>query len=113
MDRATDNPEYIYSRLATDPDLCGIVDLFVEEMPGRVAALLDQLRAADWEGLRWTAHQLKGAAGSYGFDAISPCAGKLESAVHNDEPEEQIREAVMELADLCTRARGGLRGQQE
>ena len=113
MNQATGNPGCIYSRLATDPDLRGIVDLFVEEMPGRVAALLDQLRAADWEGLRRTAHQLKGAAGSYGFDLISPCAGKVESALRDGEPEERIRELVAELADLCTRARGGLPGSQE
>ena len=76
MDQAVVSQGYVYSRLAGDPDLGEIVDLFVEEMPERVATLLDQLQAQDWEGLRRTAHQLKGAAGSYGFDMISPCAGR-------------------------------------
>ena len=101
------NREYVYSRLATDPDLRDIVDMFVEEMPGRVANLLSQLDAADWDGLRRTAHQLKGAAGSYSFDAISPSAGKVEAAVRDAEPEQRIREMVKELVDLCNRTRCG------
>ena len=37
MSQAVGNREYVYSRLASDPDLRDIVDMFVEEMPGRVA----------------------------------------------------------------------------
>jgi histidine phosphotransfer protein HptB len=113
MDQTIVNQEYVYSRLADDPDLREIVDMFVEEMPGRVATLLDQLHAADWDGLRRTAHQLKGAAGSYGFDVISPCAGKVESAVRDSEPEERIRATVEELVELCNRTRCGLPAQEE
>ena len=108
MDQATINREWVYSRLASDPDLGEIVDMFVEEMPGRVSALLEQLHTANWEGLRRIAHQLKGAAGSYGFDAISPCAGKVEAAVRDGEPEARIRATVEELVDLCNRTRCGL-----
>jgi len=99
---------YIYSRLADDPDLREIVDMFAEEMPDRIATLLDQLSKEDWESLRRTAHQLKGAAGSYGFDAVSPCAGKVEAALMNSEPEEQIRASVDALVEMCSRVRGGL-----
>lgn len=111
MDTATVNQGCVYSRLANDPDLREIVDLFVDEMPGRVANILEQLQAADWEGLRRSAHQLKGAAGSYGFDPISPSAGKVEAAIRDGEPETRIRETVDELIDLCTRARCGV-GQE-
>ena len=38
--------------LAADPDLGEIVDMFVEEMPGRVASLLDRFNRRDWDGLR-------------------------------------------------------------
>ena len=110
MDQTVVNQRYVYSRLAGDPDLGEIVDLFVAEMPERVATLLDQLQAQDWESLRRTAHQLKGAAGSYGFDAISPCAGKVESAIRDGEPEQRIRTTVEELVDLCNRTRCGLPG---
>ena len=105
--QATNMAEPIYSSFGTDPDLGEIVELFVEEMPGRVQTLVDEYNSGDWGGLRRTAHQLKGAAGSYGFEEISPAAGRLERFLANDEPEEQIRAAVGELIDLCGRARAG------
>lgn len=102
----TDTPQYIYSRLADHPDLGDIVDLFVEEMPGRAELMLSHLRAKNWQALGHAAHQLKGAAGSHGFDAIAPCAGRVESAVRDGDPEDQIRQCLAELIDLCSRARG-------
>ena len=101
------NAESLYSRLGADPDLGEIVTMFVDEMPDRVATLLDHLQKWDTEGLRQAAHRLKGAAGSYGFEQISPCAGSLESAIRNAEPETHIRTMVAELVDLCRRVRSG------
>lgn len=98
----------LYSSLASDPDLREIVGMFVEEMPDRVATFLDEFNASNWEGLRRRVHQLKGAAGSYGFQAISQCAAQLESAIRQREPEEKIRDAVDELLGMCNRARGGV-----
>ncbi len=105
---STQQTEPLYSSLGDDPDLSEIVEMFVDEMPDRVTALQTQLKEADWESLRRTAHQLKGAAGSYGFDIISPCAARLEDAVRESEPEDQIRKAVDELANLCSRATAGI-----
>ncbi len=99
--------EPMYSTLGGDPDLGDLVTLFVEEMADRVANILDLLDRREWEELRRTAHQIKGAAGSYGFGAISPCAGKLEYAIRDQEPEENIRQAVEDLATMCNRARAG------
>jgi HPt (histidine-containing phosphotransfer) domain-containing protein len=97
--------EGIYSRLAKDPDLRDIVEMFVDEMPERMAAIASFLDAGDMEGLRRVAHQLKGAAGSYGFDPISPCASRLERSIRDGDPLEQIRETVAELGNLCSRVR--------
>ena len=97
----------LYSSLAGDPVLGQLVDLFVAEMPSRTATLVDRLEACDWEGLRQAAHQLKGAAGSYGFSAISPAAAQLEDAVRRQLPEETIRQTVDQLVDFCRQARGG------
>jgi HPt (histidine-containing phosphotransfer) domain-containing protein len=97
----------IYSCLGDDPDLEDIVEMFVQELPGRVAVLLSQLNASDWQGLRGTTHQLKGTAGSYGFEPLSRGAARAECALRNGEPEEQIRAAVNDLIDLCGHARCG------
>ena len=100
----------LYSALGADPDLIEIVEMFVDEMPDRIAAIQRLLDAQDWAALRRTAHQLKGAAGSYGFDAVSPQATAVEDANHNQQPEEQVRAAVAELLDLCRRVRAGAPG---
>ena len=94
----------LHSTLGNDPDLREIVELFVEEMPDRVSRLLDRLNASDWEGLRRVAHQLKGAAGSYGFEPITLSAARAEDAIRASRPEEEIRKSIDELADLCQRA---------
>jgi len=94
----------LYSTLDADPDLREIVEMFVEEMPDRTASLLDRLEASDWEGLRRVAHQLKGAAGSYGFEPITHSAAGLEDAIRQSRPEEQIGRMVQDLVALCDRA---------
>jgi HPt (histidine-containing phosphotransfer) domain-containing protein len=107
MSQIGNDTECVYSRLGGDPDLGDLVVLFANELPERIRALLDYTDRGDWESLQRAAHQVKGAAGSYGFDAISPAAGKVEYAVRNGESEEQIRAAVAELSDLCGRVRCG------
>ncbi len=99
--------EYLYSCFGTDPGLQDIVALFVEEMPARIETIARQLEAGQWEDLRRTIHQLKGSAGSHGFDEISPCAAAVEEAILHGAPEEQIRQQVEELLELCRRVRAG------
>jgi histidine phosphotransfer protein HptB len=99
--------ELLYSSLDADPDLGELVRLFVAEMPERVAMLLARSDAAEWEELRRTAHQLRGAAGSYGFDPITPAAGRVEDSIRCNATEQEIREAVDALVDLCSRASAG------
>jgi histidine phosphotransfer protein HptB len=101
--------EPLYSTLGDDPDLSDLVVLFVEEMPDRVANILDLYKRSEWDELRRSAHQIKGAAGSYGFGAITPSAGKLEYAIRDHEPEENIRMAVEDLVTMCNRACAGTR----
>jgi HPt (histidine-containing phosphotransfer) domain-containing protein len=97
----------VYSHLAADPDLGELVEIFVEEMPERINALETQARGCDWQGLTRTAHQLKGAAGSYGFTALTPCAAKLESVARAGRQEDEILASLRELLDLCRGVRAG------
>jgi histidine phosphotransfer protein HptB len=103
------NAQYVYSSLASDPDsdLVELIDQFVQEMPDRIEALESQLRNRNWEQLTKLAHQLKGAAGSYGFEVITPCAQRLESAAKAAQEEDKILAALNELLDLCRRVRAG------
>lgn len=96
-----------YSTLAADPDLSEIVEMFVEEMPGRIRDLQQQFVTNDWDELARLAHQLKGAAGSYGFDQITPYAARLERSVRNGLPMNEIRSAHEDLCEACARVRTG------
>jgi len=102
------NTTFAYSSLAADPDLGELVEMFVQEMPDRINALETQAQSRNWEQLTRTAHQLKGAAGSYGFHEITPFAARLESAAREGRQEEEILSSLDELLDLCRRVRSGV-----
>ena len=93
----------IYSQLANDPDLYDIVKMFIDEMPTRIERLIKEFGEKNWDELKNTAHQLRGAAGCYGFEEVSPTAGKLEQALVTNLPEEEIQQSLNELIDICRR----------
>ncbi len=111
MSEAASTDILLYSRLGGDPDLGELVVLFVDEMPSRMATLSEYFKGGDLEGLRRITHQLKGAAGSYGFDMITPAATRLEAAIRDEEPIAQVRAALEELLTLCNRVRAGIPGR--
>jgi HPt (histidine-containing phosphotransfer) domain-containing protein len=84
-----------------------LVGTFVQEMPDRINVLETQAKSRNWKQLAETAHQIKGAAGSYGFKAITPYAARLENAARDGRQEEQILSALDELLTLCHRVRSG------
>jgi HPt (histidine-containing phosphotransfer) domain-containing protein len=95
----------IHSDLAHDPELRGLVEMFAQEMPQR-AQNLESLRAAnDWDAVGRAAHQLKGAAGSYGFHELAPYAARLEAAIRRDHFDDRVPILLDELLDACGRVR--------
>lgn len=105
MSRARALESSIYSGLSSDPMLADLVAEFAASMPVRVARLRRLLADQDWTALRRTAHQLKGAAGSYGFEPIAQVAARLEQEVSHDQPPKQVTATVSELAALCQSVR--------
>lgn len=97
----------LYSTLADDPDLGDLVDVFVNEIPDRVAGLAHCLASGDWEGLGRLAHQFKSAVGSYGFAQLVPPAVLLDAAVREGCAEDLVEEALVELSEMCSRVRAG------
>jgi len=91
----------VYSTLADDPEMAELIGLFVADMPRRMDLLQVALTAADRDGLARISHQLKGAAGSYGFGMVTDCAGKLELGIEQGEALEQLALSIQELASLC------------
>lgn len=99
----------IRSRFADDPDMQPIVEMFVDEMPERIASLRSAWEASEIERLRRLAHQLKGSGGGYGFPALGDAAGRLEAAIQqlagggSLASLERLRQEFDELVGLCQR----------
>jgi HPt (histidine-containing phosphotransfer) domain-containing protein len=55
--------------------------------------------------LRTIAHGLRGAGGSYGFDAVTSSAGELEEAFLAGKPAKALRDAAIELGAAVRAAR--------
>ncbi|MEZ6070576.1 MAG: Hpt domain-containing protein [Pirellulales bacterium] len=105
MTTTTDAP--IYSTLADDPDWAELVEMFVDDVPDRIATIEHSYTSGDRESLRRVAHQLKGAAGSYGFDSVTDVAAQLERAIDTAEPADVIDQATERLIATCQRLRSG------
>ncbi|KAA0216960.1 MAG: Hpt domain-containing protein [Leptolyngbya sp. PLA3] len=112
-DREPRREDRIFSSFADDPEMRELIGYFVEDLPQRTRSLEEAWEAADLGSLRRIAHQLKGAAGGYGFDSIGQAAGELEACAR-DAPagEDRVRSIecqVRRLIDLCSRAAADMR----
>ena len=58
--------------------------------------------------LRTIAHGLRGAGGSYGFDAVTSTAGELEEAFLAGKPATQLRDAAIGLGAAVSAARNAV-----
>lgn len=72
------NVTAIRSTLSNEPGMEELIELFVNDAPNKIARLTRALEQEELEAVRDFAHQLKGAAGGYGFDALTPLAHQLE-----------------------------------
>ncbi len=97
----------IYSSLATDSLMSGLVEMYVVEMPDRIVALELAFSSGDRDILKRSVHQMKGAAGSYGFDLLTLSAADVESAIRENQSPETIRREFDELIQSCRRIRTG------
>jgi len=94
-----------------DPEMAEIVALFVSEMPDRAGELAAALDDGDLETALRIAHQLKGAAGGYGFDGLGEVAAAAEKSllILRDAPSattvEALRAAGGPLVEACRRVR--------
>ena len=93
----------LYSSLAAEPILCEMVELFVDEMPARMARMQAYFDRADWDGLRRSAHQIRSVSASYGFNELVPHAARLERTLTNRPSVDAIRASLATLTAQCSR----------
>jgi HPt (histidine-containing phosphotransfer) domain-containing protein len=100
--------EGFYSPLCNEDDLAELVELFVQEVPDRLAQLEQCLDQGNWSELARFAHQLKGAGGSYGFPQLTPVAARVEQLAKQMAPVDQLQAALSELVEVTALLRPGL-----
>lgn len=85
-----------------DAELATLIERFADGLPEHVTAMNRALAGQDVDQVALLAHQLAGAAGSYGFPAIGTAAQELERIANI---RGEVEEALAALADLCRRVR--------
>ena len=68
----------LYSELHDDPDFAELVVAFTAGLPAKIARLEHAYTSGELRELDRLAHQLKGAAGGYGYPSISSAARDVE-----------------------------------
>ncbi len=95
----------LISELAGETDLVNIVQMFIDELPARLAAMSEALGRQDYQTIARCAHQLKGSAGGHGFPIITQVAADLERTATLQQDLNKLATEINELAILCGRAR--------
>jgi HPt (histidine-containing phosphotransfer) domain-containing protein len=99
-------------RLAALRDLCDGADdlmvelarLYVDEMPGRVRSLLEEVAARDFDRARELAHLVKGASVDLGADSMADLCRALEAATAErsaERSESLAHEVVALMPRVC------------
>lgn len=84
--------------LGDDRAVASLAAVFLQELPGRSAAILAAARAGDVEALRAAAHTLKSAASLLGAGRLAAICRRLEDAPAAAEAD---RARVAELLRVC------------
>ncbi len=93
------------SQYADDPEMKHIVGVFVEDLQRRMDAMGKALAEDDIEALRVLSHQLRGAAGGYGFPTIGEHAGVIEDQILAEEVAfSNLVDLIEDLIRLCNLA---------
>ncbi|MDX3774684.1 ATP-binding protein [Chromatiaceae bacterium AAb-1] len=86
-------------QLADDPVIQALQQQFTWQLPELYAELLQLYQSQEWPALAFSAHSLKGSAGSMGYPEITRLAGQLEVAAKHMRQEEaqQLLEQIFEI----------------
>lgn len=104
-------PDRLVSELASDPELAELAYAFASLLPDRVTAIEDVMRAGDVEAAARLLHQLKGAAGSYGFPIVSELARRVEASMATDAAEcQRLLQRMHAYANAARRSTADLTG---
>ncbi len=108
-ERTTSDQPQIVSEFADDADFSDLIQLFVSELPDRVAAIESAFGQGNHEEVTRLTHQLKGSGPGYGFPSIGEAAAVVEDwyrarSMPSHDELVAVREQIDSLIELCRRA---------
>lgn len=71
------------SRFPDDPEMAALAEMFLEQLEIRITELRQACHRGDLDSVRFGTHQLRGAAGGYGFPEIGLAAGAIEDMIRS------------------------------
>ncbi len=100
--------DVLHSDLADDPDMLELISQFLQQLTARIAVIDASRGPAERTMLASVAHQLKGAAGGYGYMSISEAARTVERFAAAGGTQKECEGAIDRLLARCQAAiRGG------
>jgi signal transduction histidine kinase/CheY-like chemotaxis protein len=88
-----------------DATLQPLIERFVRRLPDRVTALRVESRAPASDRLLLLVHQLRGAAGGFGYHPVSTAAGAVEDLLRAGGEHALVLRALDDLFAICARVR--------
>ena len=85
-----------------DPEIADLIPGFLENRRKDAQTMGEALSQGDFETITILGHSMKGAGGSYGFDAITDIGKSLEQAA-KDKDTEGIERSLQELSVYLNR----------
>jgi CheY-like chemotaxis protein/HPt (histidine-containing phosphotransfer) domain-containing protein len=98
--KSANSGSILRSSVAHYPGMKTIVSDFVRDLPKQVEQLRSLLAAREMDSLRRLAHQLRGACGGYGFDAITDFAAAAEDSIKTNQSPLVIASRVNSLIQM-------------
>jgi signal transduction histidine kinase/CheY-like chemotaxis protein/HPt (histidine-containing phosphotransfer) domain-containing protein len=95
----------LVSAFADDEETMVLVGTFVRNLPKQVATITVALTDGDLDGLRRAVHQLRGAAGGYGFFTLTEAAASVENAIAEGADLLKLAPLTHALTGLCRTVR--------
>ena len=104
--------EPLISDFADDPDMVEIIEMFIDGLSDRIESITTAFGNRNFTTVSVIAHQLKGAAGGYGYPSLSELAFEVEHLAKQNADEAQIEEILDLLIGQCRSAIVGVRGSE-
>lgn len=101
--------EPLLSSFVNDRLMLPHIEEFVQHLPTRIRTIETAIAAADDDALESACRNLKGDAGTFGFEPISAAAAAVEKALLEKMPRTELSSLFTRLITLCCQARGNTR----